>query len=622
MTNAPGAGHLRPRPGAGPAVLPAVPRSGSPPQLPSQPTTGTAAKIRPGSSMSSGSGGNAATSNGSTHVISPTSTSTGALSAHTSPEHKSSPLSSNGAVHAAAVSSRVGSNQSSFKTALVLRRPLFCSNMSALSASHFREHVISIRNTCLSCSCVLTHIRSILHTYPHHPRVCSHLQGAKTLDSTSVLANRFVPLSLKALNQAEVSVTLTAGKIPSLYGETKKLYETLIPHGVECMCKGEKHRQSKLNHEAAMVIRRVPVELRYGLYSSKPLTIGASGAAGNGGNKSSVPAATGDAVASEDSAKESSDQGESQESAETKAEKKKRKKLETKIAALTGKTERERYETIVGLDTLCDAMTRETKDLKKASDFRDKFEGLLILERDEILRLYEYLSQYKVNVIPFAPHDGPASFLYAHVRIPGIADVQPSLSVGDTCLVRPVEPLQMPAYQKNAQMIYDHSRKAYVPNPIEIQASVLRIVRGRGGMPDEVVITWLSIEDDSALQHAWSYYPPDRRMYNVRFVPHAMFQERCLTALDWAARLPKNVADGLILAKEEEEQLNLPKYRDGHRHSAAIDGKCINIGQYSLNEKQHDFVSMCISRTIHASTERVREPMLLTGPAGVSKRWG
>mmetsp|Transcript_19485 Transcript_19485/g.42380 ORF Transcript_19485/g.42380 Transcript_19485/m.42380 type:complete len:1342 (-) Transcript_19485:1717-5742(-) len=440
--------------------------------------------------------------------------------------------------------------------------------------------------------------------------------ATKTLDSTAVLANRFIPSSLKALNQADVSATLTAGKIPSLYGETKNLYETLIPHGVECRCTGEKHRQSNQNHEAAMVIRKVPIELRYGLYSNKPLTT-------DGSNSMLSPSPTTPQVAasedSEEGGEKTSTESEVMESNETKAEKKRKKKMEARFAALTGRAERDRYETIVGLDSIRDAMTRETKDMKKASDFRNKFEGLLILERDEILRLYEYLSQYKVEVIPFAQHDGPANFLYAHVRIPGIADVQPSLSVGDTCLVRPVEPLQMPAYQDNSQMIYDHSRKAYVPNPVEIQASVLRIVRGRDGMPDEVVVTWLSVEDDAALQHAWSYYAPDRRRYNVRFVPHALFQERCLTALDWVARLPRDAAEGLILAKEEAEQLNLPKYRDGHQHSEAVDGKCVDIGQYSLNGKQHDFVSMCVSRTIHASTEGVREPMLLTGPAGTGK---
>lgn len=449
----------------------------------------------------------------------------------------------------------------------------------------------------------------------HSRTIIQYIQITKTLDSTAVLANRFIPFCLKALNQAKVSATLSAGKIPSLYGETKKLYETLIPHGVECRCENAKHRQNKVNHEAAMVIRKVPLELRYGLYSSKPLSIGADGGDGKQALSRTPSSSAAGTAASDDSAEVDKESKKSEKDDTTKA----KKKLEAKIAAFTGKAERERYENMVGLESLRNAMVCETKNLKRAAEFRDKFEGLLLLERDEILRLYEHLSQYKVDIIPFAPQDGPASFLYARVRIPGIADVQPSLSVGDTCLVRPVEPLRLPAHQKGAQMVYDHSRKAYVPDPVEIQATVLRIVRGRGGNPDEVAITWMSIEDDSALMHAWSYYPPDRRMYNVRFVPHALFQERCLTALDWAARLPTEVADSLILAKEEEKLLNLPKYSDGYKHSKAVDGKYVDIGQYGLNEKQHAFVSMCVSRSIHASTERVREPMLLTGPAGVSK---
>jgi len=292
----------------------------------------------------------------------------------------------------------------------------------------------------------------------------------------------------------------------------------------------------------------------------------------------------------------------------------------------TKRTERENYTEIIGTKRMRAVIGTDTRYLENASAYHDKYESLLLLERDEILRLYEHLSQYRVKVSPFPGNDGGRSggsaasaFLYAHIVIPGIADVQPSLSVGDTCLVRPVEPLQLPAHQQGAKMVFDPSRRAYVPNPVEIQCLVLRIVRGRAGNPDEVVITWLSADDDSALQHAWSYYPPDRRLFNVRFVPGTHPMERCLTALDWATRLPNSVVDSLILAPKEEAQLALPQYRDGHKHSEAAEGKCIDLGQYSLNEKQHAFVSICLSRTIHPSLNRVREPMLLTGPAGVGK---
>jgi len=421
----------------------------------------------------------------------------------------------------------------------------------------------------------------------------------RTLDETAVLANRFIPSSLKALNQAPTSCALVAGRIPTLAAQIERLYEDLIPRGIECACEPSAEsmgsstdgtRKKKRLHsyeggrKVTMDVRRIQGELRYALFSNEAL----SHVLERKGDSSSSP--------TDDPNNNTAKQ-----------------------------MERQTYAEIIGSKRIKTAIGTRTRDLENVSSYRDKYEGLLLLERDEILRLHEHLSQYRVQVSPFSGNDsgsaGPtaSTFLYAHIVMPGIADVQPALSVGDICLVRPVEPLQLPAHQQGSEMVYDQSRRVYVPNPVEIQCLVLRIIRGRAGNPDEVVITWLSAEVDSALQHAWSFYPPSHRLYNVRFIPSTQALERCLTALDWASRLPNSVADGLILAREEEVQLALPKYKDGHKHSEAEDGKYIDLGQYSLNEKQHDFVSMCLSRTIHPSMERVREPMLLTGPAGVGK---
>ena len=433
---------------------------------------------------------------------------------------------------------------------------------------------------------------------PPHAAVASVPSASiSALDETTVLANRFIPSSLKALNQAPTSCTLVAGRIPTLAAQIERLYQDLIPRGIECACEhsatavGDADgtpRKRRLHDydegsKVAIDVRKMKEELRYALFSNESL--------------SNILDKTEESPSSHANNETNSD----------------------------NKTESQNYAQVIGSKRAKSAIRTRTKDLEDVSAYRDKYEGLLLLERDEILRLHEHLSQYRVHVSPFPGNDNgragsaASTFLYARIVMPGIADVQPSLSVGDVCLVRPVEPLQMPAYQQGVKMVYDQSRRAYVPNPVEIQCVVLRIVRGRAGNPDEVVITWLSTQDDSALQHAWSYYPPSHRLYNVRFIPSTQPIERSLTALHWASKLPNSVADGLILAREEEAQLALPKYKDGHKHSKAADGKCIDIGQYSLNEKQHDFVSMCLSRTIHPSMDRVREPMLLTGPAGVGK---
>merc|ERR1719183_2225069 len=126
-------------------------------------------------------------------------------------------------------------------------------------------------------------------------------------------------------------------------------------------------------------------------------------------------------------------------------------------------------------------------------------------------------------------------------------------------------------------MVFDHSRNAYVPNPIEIQARVARIVRGRKSRSDEVVITWLSMSDDASLQHAWSFYPRDARRYNVRFVPRTNDHERCITALNWSTRLPAGMADSIILAKGNMAPFNLPKYQDGHRHHRAVGDRTLDM---------------------------------------------
>ena len=478
---------------------------------------------------------------------------------------------------------------------------------------------------------------------PHSP-----MTPSTPLTPTAVLANKFVPQSLKSLNTSEVSATLLTGTVPTLSSESRRLFDALVPPQHVCLCPkadredGSHHPMDHhvdVGQEDAMGLLRFSCEFRYGLHTGKPLDLLEDYATAHSerarqqeqqqGEQQRRHALHGSPTHRDDQSPKSDRSGESSLSQHTADTAARMAREEARLlAGRTGRVERERYEAEIGSEEVREAIMTPAHELTERMQHRNKFGGLLTLERDETLRHYEHLSQYKVAIQAFQASGGrdpeadkDHTYLYAHMVVPGIADVQPALAVGDACLVRPAEPLHMPKHQtKDAKsMVFDHSRNAYVPNPIEIQARVARIVRGRKSRSDEVVITWLSMSDDASLQHAWSFYPRDARRYNVRFVPRTNDHERCITALNWSTRLPAGMADSIILAKGNMAPFNLPKYQDGHRHHRAVGDRTLDMGQYNLNDSQKAFVSMLVSRTIHPSMDTVREPSVLTGPAGTGK---
>ena len=86
-----------------------------------------------------------------------------------------------------------------------------------------------------------------------------------------------------------------------------------------------------------------------------------------------------------------------------------------------------------------------TADASSLDGYCSVWESLLVQERQETLMLYERYSQYNVRItISHRQIDGSAAvdpMPTASVRIDGIADANPCLQIGDTVLIRPVHAL-------------------------------------------------------------------------------------------------------------------------------------------------------------------------------------
>ena len=221
------------------------------------------------------------------------------------------------------------------------------------------------------------------------------------------------------------------------------------------------------------------------------------------------------------------------------------------------------------------------------------FETLLWEERQRILHIYEHYSQYNVP-IHIAQTD--RNTLTARMGIGGIADARPQLQTGDHVLFRPMRYLSLPVYQPKMPPHWSSARHS-----IEIDAQVIltqRMDLKAKRQKDVVVSTWLDPLSNQTLQQS---YPIQR--YNVRFVPSTKLYERCLSALDWLKTSPPNLAMGLLFPNQAPSLA---------KHSTR--------GNYGdLNDKQTMFVDMVRLRTSRPSTNAIRPPMLLTGPAGTGK---
>jgi len=204
---------------------------------------------------------------------------------------------------------------------------------------------------------------------------------------------------------------------------------------------------------------------------------------------------------------------------------------------------------------------------------------LLREEHQETLVLYERYTQFNshVQTIPGVP-------FRAQIEAHGICNARPPLQSGDTILLRPHQPVEfLRSKRRPAEWI-------------EIRAKVIQTVRGKGIKKDKVILTWMNPKEYSFLAN---------QRFAVRFLPSAIVYERSLAALDWLKKISPGVAKDLLFPTEAPRLPDYTPVQDEHDDD--------------LNEKQSFFVNMVMTRTKHPSREKVRSPMILTGPAGTGK---
>lgn len=238
----------------------------------------------------------------------------------------------------------------------------------------------------------------------------------------------------------------------------------------------------------------------------------------------------------------------------------------------------------------------EPKKIETLDDYLAHWEETIHIERKELLYRYEKFSQYTVMV--HTPKDNPAH--RAWITVPGIADATPPLQTGDVVLVRPLRLLSLPT------MINGYPSWSLPHHVVEIRAIVVAVNRKRSKQ-DSVELTWLDDAQNAILMQAMGITSPIvSGPYNVRFVPTTKPQHRSLTALDWIGETFKS--DGAafmnIIYPKEAPNISL--------HSV----KNLLTFEPNLNERQTEFVNMVVSRTTSPSTQSIRGPMVLTGPAG------
>ena len=235
------------------------------------------------------------------------------------------------------------------------------------------------------------------------------------------------------------------------------------------------------------------------------------------------------------------------------------------------------------------------RDIKSLQEYTKVFCDLLSEEYEENLMLFERYTQYNLEIKVRREHlkgkgAGTPPLSRAILEIAGIYDARPPLQPGDHVLLRPMKGtigLQFPQ------------------ETTEIQATVVGTIRGSKKKPkDRVIITWLPETEDS-LVHG--------RLFAARFIPSSTFFNRCLTAMKWLNETldPKTSKELLFPSKHPHVQV-------GSAAKTVLDPSQDPELQ-QLNAQQYQFVKMVVTRSADPTTERIRPPMVLTGPAGTGK---
>jgi hypothetical protein len=252
------------------------------------------------------------------------------------------------------------------------------------------------------------------------------------------------------------------------------------------------------------------------------------------------------------------------------------------------------------------------------TEYCSTFQHALRLEYEEHLRLYEHYSLYKMKVHPLedAPPPGAPSISRhlamtsrARIFVDGISDARPSLQIGDIVLLRPIQPV-INFYRGN----YGEMRSTQMI--VEIESRILGVVRGRGDQKDQVLFSWgLDPQQTSLLRD-----PSWHRQYNIRFVPSAVTVERCQSGLDWVQLVSKvtpGVLDDILFPvtapKVKPLGIENQSIHLNAQHATNVENSDVSK---PLNELQSSFVRMVRARTLDHAYDKVRPPMVLSGPAG------
>ena len=301
----------------------------------------------------------------------------------------------------------------------------------------------------------------------------------------------------------------------------------------------------------------------------------------------------------------------------------------------------------------------------------DALEHHLFEERRENLLLFERYSRYRYeNVWVYStsfPQEGQSRSCWFELE--GIADAQPAVQVGDILLLRPCEMVRKKTYNRHHH--HNHHPEQHYPfphqfppplphqgpsvGPMEIQVQVSVVTRsGPRNKVDRIHATWP--EDQRMQQIAIEYDLPKSLMmmataepsrnqvlsgyYNIRLVPNPRPLIRCLTAVDW---LRSTLQSSTVVNSASSQQKPPPQTQPPPPQQQQLQQQQSHLLQEllfptqapvlpsikddevilpdsadknKLNSKQLSFVRVLLQRTLHPSTDHVRGPLILTGPAG------
>ena len=238
---------------------------------------------------------------------------------------------------------------------------------------------------------------------------------------------------------------------------------------------------------------------------------------------------------------------------------------------------------------------------------------LMQVEQAEVQRLYEKAyDNYQIRVTtPSAAstQGGIQNNGVAQFKVTGIADGRPSIRPGDKLLIRPYRPIYRPGRNVNLD--------TFSGSPsVEVVSRVLAVNQGKenkkdarhGTQPkDQILISW--VEDPLLDVHI------KRQFCTVRFIPASTAHEQCLTALSWLKSINQYVARDLLFPSKPPKLPPPPAIEESNTDADTTEER-----EYEkLNTNQARFVQMVTARTANPTNERVRPPMVLTGPAGTGK---